>query len=321
MALTVKQQKLLETGFGRVTARVLRMFLKYENLAVGSAAKEDLVTRIYEYIGDRHLSHSTVSSMLRAVQENKNKSVFFYRTDSTQAGAINTSFPRQVANLDSAEIRKGTRPGEISYSYFDDNIVRISFAELQRDYQRDIEHLELIPIDITKVVLLEVDLASGWATLSYDPPTSDHAHGSTAGYYSHYRDWSEQLLGATLVPADLAAAMEELQQSPAVRPIHVVVDTEDGSVQLTGENIDCRNMTVAPGVEAHVQSREWGHYAWLTPMEISALHGVFGPTTIHSPLLRSIRTDIHADPGMIRFPGDCLPQEVNYVLETIRSLS
>jgi hypothetical protein len=321
MHLTLKQEKLLSTGFGRVTARVLRMFLKYEELAVGSIAKEDIVARVYGYISDDLLSYGRVASMLRAVQENKNKNVFFYRIDLAPNGTINTSLPRQVAGLDGAEIRRGTREGEISYSYADQNVVRISFAELQRDYKRDVAHLELIPIDVTKVVLLEVDLTSGWVTLSYDPPTSDHAHGSTAQYYRHYRELSEQLLGTTLVPADLVMALEELQKSPAVRPMHIVVDTEDGSVQLTGENVDCRNMTVAAGVEAHVQSRAWGHYAWLTPNEISAHHGAFGPAAIQSPLLRSIRTDIHADPGMIRFPGDCLPQEVNYVLATIRSIA
>ncbi|HYN82110.1 MAG TPA: hypothetical protein VES88_11450 [Gemmatimonadaceae bacterium] len=311
----------LDLGFERASAVVLQYYLKYQGLSVGAVVKEKLVERIRGYIHDRALEGSDVLIMLRELQENRNKRVYLYSISRRELPGLATEFERAVSNLASARIRRGTEAGEIAYSYVDASTVRICFVEQQQDVVVDVPARHVTTIPVTNVILLQVDRSNGWVTLSYDPPSRIMRHGSQEAYYRSYLQRSEHLLGVTFRALGLARAMESLQSSPLVKPRHLVVDTNDGSVQITGDGVDCREMGVAPGVERFVTGRERGLYDWLPADKARVQFGRFGVYSGEIPLLRSVPTDLQCDPGMVRFSRDCLSNEVGYVLSQIRAVA
>lgn len=300
-------------GLRRASGVQLKYFLRYHRLAAGmNDGRAQVIQRVLDYIETGKLTAETVDRAIVEFLEYRNKRVYLYKADPEALARLDGStFTNRIGTWSEATIEAQPESPRQNYAYVDEGHIRITFSETHRHPAIRLAEERVGWRRVGKVIVLDVDRASGFVTLSYDPPGRIHPHGRRPlDYYAHYRTQCEGILGTPLTPFSLHQALFELEAGDLVRLQQGRGSTLDGRVDIVSLGIDVRSMTAFQAVKPSIAVRDSGRYVWLPA-------GAAGNGAPH--LLREIPTDIYASTSMVRFTRDSLVQEVRYVLGQIQA--
>jgi hypothetical protein len=171
------------------------------------------------------------------------------------------------------------------------------------------------------VIVLEVELKSGFITIRYDPPETLKPHKSRIAYYQDYVTKASKLLGTPLEQFPLRDVLLALEESPLVRLPSGRVRTADGQVDLKSRqpDPDYRSMALYEDVQEEMTVKDSGRYIWLSDPAAKKLRGRRKQISSVEELMRDVPTHIDARTSMVRYTTDVVPPEVAYVLGQIRT--
>ncbi|MBA3522744.1 MAG: hypothetical protein H0T90_09615 [Gemmatimonadales bacterium] len=300
-------------GLRHASGVQLKYFLRYQNLTAGMSDRRlEVIQRVLEYIEDDTLPGEIVDRAIVEFLEYRNKRVYLYQADPSRLCALDASrFAHPIGDWSEAHIVLRPEIPRENYAYLDQDHLRVSFSETHRQPTVSMAMERVGWRRVGKVIVLDVERRTGFATLSFDSPGRVHPHGSRPlDYYNFYRERAESLLGTQLIPFPLRDALFKLEAGDLVRLQQGRGSTLDGRVDIVASGLDVRAMTAFQAVKPSIAVRDSGRYVWL-PAGLSP-HG--GPH-----LLREVPTEIYGGTSMVRFTRDSLVHEVRYVLEQVRA--
>lgn len=302
----------IRKGLEQTSSVMLKMYLRYRGLVAGMKdAKDSVVNRIERYVADGDIDALELATDILRFQEYNNKRVYLYNVTGPALRNFDPgTLPELVDNVAGISLAGAFPAPTIVYSWHDTDFARVVFAETHRravaDYARGVIHT----VPVTKIVVLNVELATGFITLSYDAPEQVNPHRSHVGYYEHYRRAAETLIGTEMLQFLIGGALAQLERSPLVHIPHGRQVTADGRVDLTADGEDYREMGTYAKFAGDVIAHDRGRYVWLA--DDTGKKG--------SPeLLRDVPTEMFARTSLVRFTKDCLENEVEYVIGQIRA--
>ena len=296
-------------GLRHASGVQLKYFLRYHRLAAGmNDGRAEIIQRVLDYVHTGKLDGETVDRAIVEFLEYRNKRVYLYAACPAALASLDEgALPRRIDAWSDARIDPQPVAPVLNYSYVDPRHLRITFSETHRHPAVRLAEERVGWRRVGKVIVLDVNRASGFVSLSYDPPGRIHPHGRRPlDYYTHYRNRAEALLGSPLVPYPLHQALFQLESGDLVRLQQGRGSTLDGRVDIVSLGLDVRAMTAFQAVKSSIALRDSGRYVWL-------------PGGGRTHLLREIPTDIYASTSMVRFTRDSLVQEVRYVLDQIQA--
>jgi hypothetical protein len=280
--------------------------LRYLDLAVGTNdSRDESIARWLARVDDGAIDPADALRFLIGFKEYNNKRVYMLKASPADlAGFQASTLVRRVSHVGEVALHREPSAPSVSYSFFDDTTLRVSYAETHQKtvIDRAAQSVDLVPI--TKHIVLNVDFTTGFATLSFDTPEAVSPHDASAQYYAYYKARVNALVGAEFTVYDISSALMNLERSSLVRIPSGRSILADGRMDLTTDD-DCRTMGVYPSVSGSLIAKDRGRYIWLCAAS--------------ADILRDVPTDIYARTGMVRFTKDSLAPEVEYVIEQIRA--
>lgn len=312
MKLSDAARARMRDGLKQATAVQVKLFLRYCGLPAGTNdTHEQVIDRVVGYVEEDKLAAEAVYQAVVEFPEFRNKHVYLYRAENT-IKVDRDRFTRIISSWDQARIvAKPSEPRE-NYSFIDASRIRVCFSEVHRRPRMDLENDIVVWEEISRVVVLDADRASGSVSLAFDPHGSVTPRGAyhLSNYYGYYRARAEALLGTQMTPIPLHKALQSVEKSDLVRIRQGQSTTEGGSVRLTADVDDMRNMQAFKTVSPKLLRRESGRYIWLPDHSSNdGSDGIY--------LVREVHTDIDAPTGMVRFTKDSVSQEVSFVLREL----
>jgi hypothetical protein len=319
-SLSAAQIKRLVAALDGTSAVMLKYYLKYQNLTPGmNDTKEQVVARIFRYLDGGQLSADELLSAAIQFQEYNNKRFYLFNvTRPALRGVDVAALPRRVDELGSAAITQKPDKPTVSYSWTNGQMLRVSWAETHRFPTVDYEREKITIRPVTRIVVLNVELTTGFITLAYDTAGPLNPHGGHMGYFLHYVREAEKLLGTPFLQFQTGGALMKLEKSKIVRLPQGRSAFDDGAIDITSLGTDYRDMKSFSLVRDSVVAKEKGRYIWLASGSPAKKPDAALPG-LSVQLERDIPTDIHSRTSMIRFTKDCLEDEVEYVIAQIRA--
>jgi hypothetical protein len=301
--------KRIERVLNGSSRTVVEYFLRYSKLPAGTGdTKSEIDKRVIRYLKEGKFEPEALARDIVGLREYSNKSVFLYSVPKAKLDNVVRRLPNKVKSWSETEIAFEPENPTVSYSIVEGELAHVSFAETHAKPRFNYEAGTIRRIPVTKVVVLDIELDTGFVTLRYDPPEQLGPHGADRfGYYKAYRDRAEEILKTPLHEFSIERAMAKLDGSDLVSVPHGKVLTDDGHIALTTGS-DYRTMAVYGSILPEIAAREFGRYIWLE----NAAGGA---------LLRDVPTELNSRIAMVRFTNDVVPAEVAYVLGQIRALA
>ena len=311
--LTAEQRAALKAGLQQASGVQLKTYLQYRELPAGLGdTRAGAVKRVIRYVEQDKLSLEQVHRAITEFQEYSNKRVYLYVIDPALVQRIHRDrFTRVIDSWTRARIVALPGSPRENYSYIDADRIRVNFSETHRVAVVNRRAGTLDWKEGTRVVVLDVDRHTGFVALSFDHPGTVHPHGERPiDYFTYYLQRAHALLGAPLAQFPIYQALLNLEARDLIQIPHGRAKTVDGGFDMTAA-VDLRQMEIYAKVRPSIATRDSGRFVWIAnPPSRSSL-----PTAI----LRDVPTEIYAGTSMVRFTKDCLAEEVEYVLDQIRS--
>jgi len=309
----------VRAALGGGSGTIAKHFLQYRGLARGATDSIDqLAERIVSYVDTGKLTAADIKTFVRELREYGDKRVYLFKGDPAKLKKVTgDKFPNLITDLEEATLKSGSNQ-HVNYALVDSEQIRISYSETHRSHQIDLAASTINWVHVSRIVVIEANKKSGFVTVSLDAPGDQNPHGErSTDYFTYYLDRAKTDLACDLVSLDLYNALLKLEKNThkdIVRLANRWATTTDGLDVHMESNADMRDAQSFWDSQGTVALRKKEKLAWLAsakPQQGSQADG----------LIREIRTEIYASPGMIRFTANTLSQEVAYVIDQVRKLA
>jgi len=312
----------LQDGNGTMAKRYLEM--RGVTRGAGDSIPE-LVDRIIGHLESGSLAPSVGWDLVREISEFGDKRIYLYHGDGRALRRVEASTfgSRLVASLGVARVAVLPQAPTMNYAYFGDGHVRVSYSETHLRVRANRAVRGYLETPSTCVCVVDADTQSGFVYVALDTPGDEHPHGSTAlSYFDHYlRDVAPTILGCTLTPIELHAALHAMDKEKyrkVVRPAVIFGDGKGGmGLRLSNKGrADLRDYDEYADTQNKIKLRKQARVTWLKTGGRVNLDRV----SAGDSLMREINTDVQASPAMVRFARHTLSSEAAFVLRTVREI-
>jgi hypothetical protein len=192
--------------------------------------------------------------------------------------------------------------------------IRAKWAETQTRIAVEKASLNFTETDVTRVIVLVMDLSTGLIELRFDKPEDKNRHNdSKDAYYAYYRQLASELLGGGLIQFETRGALRSLVETePRVVRIRVSSHRSktDKAIKFVARTAktdvrDDAEWQAAYGVGEASRAYDDQAVYWL-------------PGASHNSLTREVFTAIDAVNSMVRVEADCHEGEIQYAVSKIR---
>jgi hypothetical protein len=278
-----------------------------------AASVADIARYIIAHVADGDLSEADGREIAFNCREYSNKRAYLYTIDPAVLAAWSVpamARDRVVTDFGQATITSA-QSERIQYVLQGHGHIRILLTETHKHYAEDLATLRMIQHDVLKYIIVDANLQSGAVTLFMDAPGRKHVHSTAVGYKNHYETRAQELLGGTLVPLSLEAALTRLENEQLLDIPHARVAINGGLFALTARGgPDIRGLPEYAGLKSSRVLHDEAEYVW-RPLPAENSGGLTIP-------VRPLKTFIHARAGEVRFALHSLPVETEYVLSHLR---
>ncbi len=159
-------------GLRRASGVQLKYFLRYHRLAAGmNDGRAQVIQRVLDYIETGKLTTETVDRAIVEFLEYRNKRVYLYTADPKALARVDGSvFANRIDTWSEATIEAQPESPRQNYAYVDEGHIRITFSETHRHPAIRLAEERVGWRRVGKVIVLDVDRASGFVTLSLKSP-------------------------------------------------------------------------------------------------------------------------------------------------------
>ena len=318
-----------------VHARVLKHWLEVNGLEYYANTRDDLAKSLEKLIKSGKLTRERLDRAILEIEETGGKRIFLrYLTDKS---AVKTQKDLE-RHLRSKKLRLVDSPTRTKYNPEKPTLnyvcweesktkgkkaqkkrgdkIRIKYSETQLRRIVDLEAETISSKKITKVVVIAVELGTGFASIFIDYPEAVHDHKDVNQiskreiYEQFYLDKVSEIFDCSLQKFNLDKAIERLVHTEPhiIRIPNEKVRTGGNSRQIYASEVDVRFDPARQGAE-EADGDNW---------EFEDLAGYWIPERSKGKLHRELFTQLVRFDSMIRVRADCLADEVDYVISRVR---
>lgn len=306
-----------------VTQTVLKSWLRQRGLQHSAVNEGALVALIERLIDEGDLTVDDLRSGVREIEEHGGKRVYLKTLLDLPELTQKEKFERRLGVLGiplSPEAIDSVRfPSTITRNYvtWNDNEIRVKYSETHIHLTRKKGSRDVLEERRTKFIVMSGELPTGVLRILMDPPGEVHLHmgeeslPTEAAYIEYYFQRAAEIFGES-EDFDL---VEPVTRLLAKKPRVFDVRQDKGwtpdnyKYSFTGR-ADVRQ---AKGYKAASGSNP-------SPGVSNEIRGWWLEARSKKRLTRNIWTTIKTEPSMIQFRADCLADEVDYAISTIRTL-
>lgn len=309
----------------RTSDRVLKHWLHLKNLPYSTPGEHDLADRLAGLIRAERITLDELESIVVDIEESGRKRIYLRRLPGGQSLSpeeARASLAGAGIDLSDQKCLAIREPGDptLAYAIIEGGELRIKYSETQVSLSLDYSSYSSEPIEVTRVVVFVVELATGLVQIRIEPPADMHSHMDATGqsknslYEGYYFELIESLLGVQLEPFDISRCIEALMRNrdARFRVSHDTVLTSGQAYQsYTSTDIgDVRDDPARKAAET-ADGANW-HF--------ERLQGYWNHQVSNGALHRDVWTFLSATDNVVKFRAQCLPSEVKYALSQVRNL-
>lgn len=321
----IKEQ--IRPTLDNVSVDGLRAWLRSVELSDAARGREAVTELIADQIARGKLTEPALEKALIGFEESSEMRIYLFRIEEVPAAPAESWMPSRLSDFDiplteqRAFAGDRAKPMSPVYGQIEGGLVRVKWAEEQREWKFNRDTSQFDPKPKRKRVVLIADFLAGVAELRLNPPENADGHGYTDqfgrvtadAYYNAYIRKAEDLLGCKLLPIDLRTVVRRLvaEENPRIVRIHLDNHTNQTNykTRTSGARADVRD---SPDWRlAYEQSGEtWAwddqSFHWLPKVSCDFLH-------------REVFTQINADEAFVKVNAHCSEDEVSYVVSQIKA--
>jgi len=274
-------------------------------------SRQRLMRKVRRMVEDGELSRDQLHGLLIDFFESGSKRVYLFRPPVDLSPTV-SNLPQQIGDLANAPlVTSSARPRHV-YSLVTASALRLSFIESHTDWLKDIQAERLIRQDLPRRAVFQLQRITGESSLALDPPGDVNPHGSALAYYNYYRDRVQTLLGIPFDPLLLHDALSNIDAHDITVMKFLSSRSGDASTFTVSNETEVRTSQPFASASATIVERSAARLHWKTGIVCETTDG---PVSLQ----RSVRTDVDADAGSVRFNSETLSSEIAYVLAQLRA--
>ena len=303
-----------------VSIASVKVWLKGQHLKSSANTRQQLERRLAGLIDSGELPQEVLRQAVIGIEESGGKRVQFFEI----SGELPVSRVEAMLRASGADLStqrefaaKAARP-KLVYAMLSVEEIRMKWSEDHHKLKVDLEEERVDWVPVKKVIVLRINLKTKQALIQYDTPEVKHPHGTGKGktapslYFEHYKSTVEQLLGVTLVASELRGVLKRMiEEQPPIVKVRVQDHTnqQGNRIRVTARKNDVRQDLDWQAM--HTQNGQgWAYdshsFDWIS----AASNG---------KLKRDLFSALDADEAFVRVPADCNEEELDYVIEQVRS--
>ena len=321
----------LRTLLASVSQRAFKHWLKTQEVPHTATNLDDLLRQIVRSLEKGRLTEPQVTNAIREIEESGGKRVFLRRAERPNSLKNTGVFEKHLESLDLAVSATESRPHvasrEPSVVYVTWRAgstlrVRIRFSETHKAAEIDYAQNRVINTDVAKVVVAVADIDNHDVHVQVRMDSAERIHShldsdsgapSEVRYEDYYLDRTREILGCNnLELEDLGRAARILVEiTPRIFELpSEKVRTGANSWQKYSSRGDVRD-DPARKAAAAADGKKW---------VFEDIQGYWVPERSRKRLQRRLFMQLKRRRAMLRFLADCLEDEADYAVSTVRSL-
>ena len=300
----------------------LRSWLKSKGFQHSANSKEEMVQRILKLHKKNAISEDQFEDAVSDIEEASGKRVMLFQVPDDQLKALSAgTLQKHLSELGAKPATKPVRaprlPSNPTRVYVTLTVkqIRAKWAETQTRLEPDYASEEFVKKKVTRLVVMVADVTNGFVELRYDKPEIRHIHNNNREqYFKFYKELAEKLLGVTLVPFEIRAALRSL------------VDTEPRVVRIRVNEHRSKTDKAVRFVDRKGLSDVRDDAEWKAALAAGGTTRVYDDQAVYwvpdaskGLLTREVFTDIDAVTSTVRVDADCHEGEIEYAVSTIRA--
>jgi hypothetical protein len=304
-----------------ISIAALKSWLKSHGHDKLGNSREELVARIVKLVSAGELTSEQLKTGICNIEEASAKRSFLFKL-SDGAKIFNDPGPfaehlknigKELSSTPKLAPRRPTKP-KLVYITWSPKFIRAKWAETHTKVIAEKTILNFEKEDVTRVVVLLMDLATRHVEIRYDKPEDKNWHDdSKERYFAYYRAEASALLGGDLVKFEIREALRSLvEEEPRIVRIRVSSHRSrtDKAVKFVARTAktdvrDDHEWEAAYGVGEDSRAYDDQSVYWL-------------PTQSNGALTREVFSAIDAVTSMIRVEADCHEGEIDYAVSKVR---
>jgi hypothetical protein len=318
-------RKRIEPTLKNVAVDGLRAWLRSIDLPSAAYSRAAITELVSKQIATGQLDEGALEAALIGFEEASDMRIYLFRMEDGPSGEPEKWLPTRLLNAGFALSKKRIFAGEKVkpmspvYAQFEGGLLRVKWAEQQEQSKLNERGDGVIRKPVIKRVVLIADFLTGNAELRMNPPDRIHGHEDGSGrataeaYFKAYADRAAEILGCTLLPADLRVIIGKLVDEEKPWTVRIQIDNHTNQSnyknKTTGPRADVRDdpdwqlMYARNGVSWAYDAQS---FYWL-------------PKVSSGFLTREVFSHINAEEGFIKVNADCSDKEVTHVISQIRA--
>lgn len=320
-AVPVPIRGLIESTLAGGNATMAKWFLSIRQLPKGAGdSVAELADRIAEYVAEGRLTEADVYLLARTVREFSAKHVYILSAPRAALRRLDLRNAEAYVNsLDDARVRMAVGGPTRNYTFESNDRIRISFSEQHHVVRlvRGVGGPAIAEEQVHRTIVIDAERVTGLVTIAMDPPRGQHPHGPRADdYVGYYHAAAAAILQTELTPLDWRDNLKALQH-----------DRYRAILSLSSERSQDRQGLDLRFSSGSADLRDYTTFQQTTPRIslLKELDGRWESTENADPsdlahgnaLARTLRTEIHASPALVKFAAHTLPEEMTYVLKLV----
>ncbi len=209
--------------------------------------------------------------------------------------------------------KKPSRP-TLVYITHSSKEIRAKWTETHTKIEVEKASMKFTETDVTRVVVLVVDLSTGLVELRYDKPEDQNPHNNSKDeYFAHYRQAASELLGAELIQFETREALRSL------------VETEPRVVRIRVSSHRSKTDKAVKFVARTAKSDVRDDAEWRAAYDVGEASRAYEEQAVYwlpgrstGSLTREVFTAIDGVGSMVRVEADCHEGEIEYAVSKIR---